>query len=337
MGDWKKHLNADATDWLLGEDNPSVRYLALTNILTRKKTEAEVKRARSAIMASGAVPRILAHLRGGAWNPPGRFYTDKYRGTVWQLIVLAEHEADGSDPGIRSACEYLLDHSQDPESGGFSASEWADGGGGRPSEVIPCLTGNMAWSLLKLGYQGDKRVAAAIKWICRYQRFDDGQGRPPRQWPYERYEMCWGRHSCHMGVVKALKALSALPRRQQTPEVTAVIKEGCDYLLAHHFFKRSHDLSRTAKPGWRRLQFPLMYQTDVLEIVNLLLDLGVVDSRMQEAIDLVAGKQDETGRWMLENTFNGRFHVNIEAKGRPSKWITYRSMRALKLYYGRDA
>jgi hypothetical protein len=227
-------------------------------------------------MESGAVPQILGRMTDGAWNAPGRFYTDKYRGTVWQLIVLAEHEADGNDRRIKDACEYILSHSQDPESGGFSTDARADGTGGRHSGVIPCLTGNMVWALVKLGYGGDERVAAALEWICRYQRFDDGEGDPPKQWPYEKYEMCWGRHSCHMGVVKSLKALAALPERQQTPEVAAVVEAGCDYLLAHHIFKRSHDLARTAKPSWRRLQFPLMYQTDVLEIANILLDLGLL-------------------------------------------------------------
>jgi hypothetical protein len=184
--EWTKHLKADATEWLLAEDNPSVRYLTLTDVLGRKQTEPEVKKAKSAIMESGAVPQILGCMTDGAWNAPGRFYTDKYRGTVWQLLVLAEHEADGNDQRIKDACEYILSHSQDPESGGFSIAARADGTGGRHSGVIPCLTGNMAWSLTKLGYGGDERVVAALEWICRYQRFDDGEGDPPEQWPYEQ-------------------------------------------------------------------------------------------------------------------------------------------------------
>jgi hypothetical protein len=31
-------------------------------------------------------------------------------------------------------------------------------GGGRHSEVIPCLTGNMVWSLIRFGYMDDPRV-----------------------------------------------------------------------------------------------------------------------------------------------------------------------------------
>ena len=46
-----------------------------------------------------------------------------------------------------------------------------------------------------------------------------------------------------------------------------------------------------------------MYQTDVLEILDILTTLGYKDERMQEAVDLVVSKQDDHGRWSLENTF----------------------------------
>ena len=55
---------------------------------------------------------------------------------------------------------------------------------------------------------------------------------------------------------------------------------------------------------------------------------------MQEAVDLVLSKQDEQGRWKLENTFNGRFQTSIEQKGANSKWVTLNALRALKRFYG---
>ena len=58
-----------------------------------------------------------------------------------------------------------------------------------------------------------------------------------------------------------------------------------------------------------------------------LVRLGYRDHRMQEAIDLVLSN----GRWILENTYNGRFQVNIERKGKPSKWITLNALRILEL------
>jgi len=55
---------------------------------------------------------------------------------------------------------------------------------------------------------------------------------------------------------------------------------------------------------------------------------------MQDAIDLVISKQNEKGKWILEKTFNGRMQVNIEQKGKESKWITLNALRAIKLFYG---
>jgi hypothetical protein len=200
--------------------------------------------------------------------------------------------------------------------------------------VLPCLTGNMVWSLIRLGFLDDERVKRGIEWIVRYQRFDDGEAYPPKIWPYERATGCFSKHSCHMGVVKALKALAEIPAEERSPDVVNTIGRGVEYLLKHHIYRRSHDLSRVSKPGWLRFGFPLMYQTDVLEILGLLTGLGVKDERMQEAVDLVLAKQDEQGRWKLENTFNGRFQTSIEQKGNSSKWITLNALKVLKRFYG---
>lgn len=281
-------------------------------------------------MASRPVEAILARQREpGCWEAPHRFYTAKYKGTVWQLIILAELGADGRDERIRRACEFILENSQEPGSGGFAMNSLKSGGGS-PSRVIPCLTGNMAWSLIRLGFLKDPRVQRSIEWITTYQRFDDGAPRPPAGWPYDPWEMCWGRHTCHMGVVKTLKALAEIPPRQRTAPVRETIGQGAEFMLRHHVFKRSHELRRISKPGWRRFGFPLMYQTDALEILVMLTRLGYRDKRMDEAIELVASKQDRYGRWKLESTYNGRFQTSIEQKGKASKWVTLNALRVLR-------
>ncbi len=82
------------------------------------------------------------------------------------------------------------------------------------------------------------------------------------------------------------------------------------------------------------LQFPLMYQTDNLEVAYLLVGLGYRDERMEDALSIIASKQNERGQWNLEATFNGRYWVSIERKGTPSRWITYRALKVLKQFYG---
>lgn len=333
LSGWRSVLKADPTEWLLGEDNPSVRYFTLTDVLEKNGNDPDVVESRKAIMKVGAVPKILAKQEdGGYWGIPENFYVKgKYKGTVWQLMVLAELGADGKEEHVRKACEFVLENSQDRESGGFSYMS-ASQEGGAHEKVLPCLTGNMVWSLIRLGYLKDARVQKGIDWIVKYQRFDDGAG-APKGWPYEKHKDCWGRHSCHMGVVKALKALAEVPANERSEQTKRKIEEGAEYILKHHVHKRSHDLMRVSKPEWSQFGFPLMWNTDALEILGILTSLGYHDERMQEAIDLVISKQDDLGKWPLERTFNKRFQVNIEQQNKPSKWITLNALRVLKRFY----
>ena len=320
--------------WLLKKDNPSVRYLALTEIMGLSDSHPEAAEAKAAIMERGTVAEILAkQKKEGFWEKKEDFYVrGKYKGTVWQVIILAELGASGNDNRIRKACEFIMDISQDRQSGGF-CYRGSPLSGGFHSCVIPCLTGNMIWSLLRFGYFGDPRVQRGIDWMTSYQRFDDGEGIAPAGWPYDKREVCWGKHTCLMGVIKSLKALSEIPEEKRSPEVTRVIEQGSEYLLRHHLFKRSHDLSKVAKPKWLKFGFPTVWDSDALDVLLLLARLGYKDRRMEEAVRLVLSKQDDQGRWLLENTFNGRFQVNIEQKSKPSKWVTLNALRALRTYF----
>ena len=322
----------DVIRWLLASDDPSVRFFTLTGLLDESPDSPDAAAARREIMSEGAVPQILAaQLEDGHWEGRDRFYTAKYRGTVWQLVILAELGADGADERVRQGCEAVLRDAQDRLSGGFAVDRSKKDGGGLHSRVIPCLTGNMVFSLIRLGMLDDPRVQAGIDWLTTYARYDDGDGEAPTGWPYEPWEMCWGRHTCHMGVVKMLKALAEIPQGRRSAAVRRTLDDGAEFMLRHHVHRRSHDLKRDSKPGWKRFGFPLMYQTDVLEVLGILARLGRAgDERAREARDLVASKADAQGRWTLKETFNGRFVVDVETKGEPSRWITLKALQALR-------
>jgi len=317
-------------DWLLEPDNPSVRYFALRDLAGRPESDPVVSAARKDIMRAGPAPSILAkQRRGGFWGVEEDFYArSKYKGSVWSFLLLAELGANGRDPQIRDACEFLLTWSQDRASGGF-AHRGSKKAGGQPSAVIPCLTGNMVWALQRFGLGDDPRTKRAVEWVVRYQRLDDGDGPAPKGWPYTGREPCYGRHTCFMGVVKGMKALAEIPPRRRTKSVRRCLDEASEYLLNHRVFKRSHDLSKPGKPFWTRLGFPTMWRFDVLETLDILTRLGVRDERLGDAVELVLSKRDASGRWRLENSFEGKTLVPLERPGRPSKWITLFTLRAL--------
>ncbi len=349
-------MTLDGSHWALGpqrwtlEGGAAERHAALTRLLGAAPDAPEVQEARRAIMTEGPVPAILAAAAGrtGTGTSPTASTRPSTAAPCGTLIILAELGADGADARVRAACEAVLRDAQDPDSGGFSTERSKKAGGGLHSWVIPCLTGNLVFSLVRLGMLDDPRVQRAVDWITTYQRFDDAEGDAPTGWPYDRFEMCWGRHTCSMGAVKALKALAEVPPERRTPAVHATISAGAEFFLRHHVHRRSHDLARDSKPGWRRFGFPLMYQTDALEILLLLTRLGregevagaaadgtggapiLGDERMRQALDLVASRADAQGRWKLQQTFNDRFVVPIEAKGEPSRWLTLRALEVLR-------
>ena len=326
-------IKAVPTDWLMESKDPSVRYFTLKDIMVLPDDHSDVILARQAIMETGLVPEILRLQREPQYIEAfPRFYTYKYKGLVWQLITLGELGAEINDQ-IREQCEYIMAQSQDQSQGGFSQHTAAKTGGGRISEVIPCLTGNMVWALIRFGYLDDPRVQKGIEWITAYLRLNDGEETEPQVPPYSHYEMCWGRHTCHMAVVKALKALAEIPKNKRTEAVNDTIKQASEFLLAHHIHKQSHNLKRVSKPGWLKFSFPLMYQTDALEILDILTRLGIHDSRMDEAIQLVLDKQGIDGRWICENTeITDKLLIPIGQKDAPSEWITLRALRVLKRF-----
>lgn len=325
---WKSTLKADPTAWLLKAEDPSLRFFVARDLLDLPP--ADLAPYRHAVSTSPPIEHILALQQpGGYWFTAEDFYEhSKYKGSVWSVILLAELGADPADERVRRAGEFLLAYSQVPGVGGFSY--YGSEQGGALNGIIPCLTGNLTWALLTLGFTGDPRLDQAVNWIAAWQRFDDREGPAPKGDMYIHWLNCWGRHTCAMGAIKALKALSLVPPAGQSPAVQGCIEQGVEFFLKHRVYRRSHNLEKIIDPRWVSLSFPHFYDTDALEILSVLLDLGCRDERLLPAVELVLEKQGEDGRWHMERSWNGRMLVRVDRVGEPSPWITYKAMHALK-------
>ena len=80
------------------------------------------------------------------------------------------------------------------------------------------------------------------------------------------------------------------------------------------------------------LSFPVYWYYDMLRGLEYFRSAGMAwDSRLTEAIDLLAGKRDDDGRWPLENTHQGPTHFQMDGpEGFPSRWNTLRALRVLR-------
>lgn len=338
MQDRIRDLNDDPLPWLLEPDldNPGVRYFALSDLLDKAHDDPEVLEARRAVMSTGPVPTILeAQEADGYWVEPGPGYRPKYRSIVWSVSMLAQVGADGTDPRIHKACEYLLEHAID-KNGAFSAT-------GTQGGAILCLMGNLSAALLDLGWLGNQRLHGALEWLARVVT---GEGIAPweeKDAPlrYLKSATCGpgfrcsanNRKPCAWGAVKVMLAFSKLPDVARTPLIQQATETGLEFLLGRDPAVADYPMGYSTKPSrsWFRFGYPLFYVTDVLQNLEVLTRFGyATDPRLGAAMDLVSGKQDQQGRWKMEYTYNGKTWVDIEEKGQPSKWVTLRALRVLK-------
>ncbi|NMB90333.1 MAG: nitrogen fixation protein NifH, partial [Chloroflexi bacterium] len=306
--------------------NPGVRYFALRDLLGRPPEDPELRQAQAAVMATGPVPDMLAaQAPEGYWSKAGSGYSPKYRGTVWQVLLLADLGADPADPIVRRGCEYLLGHAL-AANGAFSGNQVPV-----PSGALLCLNGNLLYALLNLGFSDHPGVQSALQWLAQAIT---GEG----QVEYYASGTCGPGFACGInqgqpcgwGAVKALKALNAVPARQRTPLVERAIQANAAFLLSRDPAVADYPYTNRVSSTWFKFGFPLSYWSDVLETTAALVDAGYGDDpRLDHAFRFILDKQDARGRWKLGNTLNSKTWADVEKRGQPSKWITLRALRVL--------
>jgi hypothetical protein len=318
------HIAQETLDWLLEKDNPSVRYLTLQTLADAPAGELE--KARKAAYRDGAIGMILDQMHpDGYWVEPGPSYNPKYKSSVWSLITLAQLGAHSThDWRIQKACAYYMDHAF--RGAGFITTN------GTPSGTVDCLQGNMCAALTVMGIR-DPRLDEAFEWLAksntgdgviRYYAAKSGAG-----------FQCGANnnHPCAWGATKALLALSAIPAAQRTPLMRKAIGMGVDFVFSCDPATALYPTPNGARPNssWFKLGFPVFYITDVLQIVEVLTSLGYGDDpRLRNAVQLILGKRDSQDRWLLEYSYASKTWLDVGEKKQPSKWVTFRALKALK-------
>src|SRR5256714_14176891 len=130
-------------DWLLEEDQPSIRFLALTQLVAKAQDAPEVLAAKELIREKGWAADLLAQQhRDGWWVSDESLYGPKYLSTNWMLLTLSDLGLTNDDPRIAKACELWLRRMATAD-GGFAPS------GGEKGHPRPA--GDNGPGLLRIG------------------------------------------------------------------------------------------------------------------------------------------------------------------------------------------
>src|SRR5467141_3474384 len=191
-------------EWLLEENQPAVRYLALTRLVARAEDDPEVRAAKKSIPKTGWAADILAKQDpGGWWEGEERPYHPKYLSTNWMLLVLSDFGLTNEDPRIARACDLWM-RGLASEDGGFSTS------GGKKGHL--CTTGNMARALVRFGYAYHPKVEAAFEWLAENRDKKGG-------WS------CFG-SGRNLDSWEGMSAFAVYPRGRWTAGMTRAVEDG---------------------------------------------------------------------------------------------------------------
>ena len=315
--------NRSVIQWLLDSD-PSIRWQTMRDLTGAPAEEIAVERGRVATEGVGA--RLLA-LQGadGRWG--GAAWNRGWNSTMHVLMLLRDLGLDPASDQARRAVGLVRDGvtwrgcgPQECDDNPFFAGE-----------VEPCINGQVGAAGAYFGQD----VRGIVDRLLAEQLPDGG-------WNCEAVN--GSTRSSFNTTICVLEALLEHERATGgSPKVTEARLRGQEYLLDRSLFRRRSTgevIERDRKGGaaWTRFAFPTWWHYDVLRGLEYLRSACVTpDERVGEAIELVASKRDDDGRWLLETRYPGVMPVEIdEGEGRPSRWNTLRALRVLDWYSGRD-
>jgi hypothetical protein len=308
----------NALAWLLDAD-PAIRWQALRDLADVPADQVAAERSRVATSGWGA--RLLARQRpDGLWDAgtKGAEFS-----TLLALLILRDMGLDPESTEARQA----LDRAN-------TAATWSSPGSWQGTkvfagEVEPCINGRV----LAAGAYFGLDMATLAQRLLGEQMADGG-------WNCEQ-ENGSIRGSFHT-TINVLEGLLEYARAGgESPEVSAALARGQDYLLERNLLRR-RSTGELVDPGFTRFAFPCGYRYDALRALDHLRDAAVrPEARMDEAVLLLRSRRGADGRWPLEHSHEVEM-VNArtrdldfgmdEQPGQPSLWNTLRGMRVLSWY-----
>jgi hypothetical protein len=298
-------IEPQVIDWLLEDENPSVRYRALTELLDRPPDDPQVQQARAQIPTSRPVRRIFSKMHpDGYWLYRGKGDTVDYAmssSTHFVLAFLAELGLDREDDLVSKAVERYL--ALDPPD--FYTHQ-------------SCLYAYNLRTFVMLGYGDDPRVRHRAEVLVADDRWDGG-------YLCDRSSFSSKTKSCIRGSTKALTAFAALPELWDSERCQKLVS----YFLKRRVFYRMTEPDQVIRNELVGTIFPFVIGGSLLEPLYALSVMGYGQHEaLSDAWGRLAAKQDEAGRYILD--WYPPSYFTPGKKGQANKWSTLYAYLALK-------
>jgi hypothetical protein len=297
----------NAIDWLLGSD-PAIRWQTMRDLTDASPDAITAERARVAREGLGA-EIIACQGADGAWHRPDE---PDWLPTLFTAQLLRTTGADPADPAVSSAIARAAT--------GF---RWHEEFGAKPffeGEVEPCINGGA----LAIGSYFGRPSESLANRLMNEQLADGG-------WNCDAPKSTVSSFHTTICVLEGL--LEYERATGATPATTSARQRAEEYLLERRLFRR-RSTGEVVHPAFLTFAFPPRYEYDILRALDYFRAAGVrPEPRMREALDVVKGRRQTDGRWLLDRGHAEALAVPLpygESLGAPSRWNTLRALRVLR-------
>jgi len=306
----------NVTEWLIEEENPSIRYRSLRELQELPESDPELQSTRKQITSYQPVKNMLEAMHPeGYWeqiNPRSKKSYGKdveyMRDTThFILAYLAELGMTREDPKIEKAANRYLSLLQ-PD-GDFYRH-------------FSCLYGLNIRTFMLLGFKDDSRLKKTINLMKKSIRYDNGYLCDTHEGKRKRRPV----KSCVRGSAKVLYSLGELPELWEE----SFSKKIVEYFLNRNILYKTTNPKIYVRNDAGLTMFPFYWGFGLIDVLLPLAKMGYGhDPRMESAWNVLARHKTEEGKYILDGNWKSKYW-KIEKRGLVSKWITFYAYLCLK-------
>jgi len=309
-------ISNNITDWLLEEENPSIRYRTMRELQELPESDPNLQLGKKEISSYQPVKNMLEAMHPeGYWeqiNPRSKKFYGKdveyMRDTThFILAYLAELGMTREDPKIKKAASRYLSLQQ-PDGDFF--------------RHFSCLYGLNIRTFMLLGFKDDPRLKKTINLMKKSIRYDNGYLCDTHEGKRKRRPV----KSCVRGSAKVLYSLGELPELWDE----SFSKKIVEYFLNRNILYQTTNPETYVRKDAGLTMFPFYWGFGLIDVLLPLAKMGYGhDPRIESAWNVLAWHKTEEGKYILDSNWKSKYW-KFEKRGLVSKWITFYAYLCLK-------
>jgi hypothetical protein len=318
-------IDTSTLNWLLDDDEPSVKYLTLTELLDEPIDSIKARKIRAQIAKSDRVTALFSGQKsdGGFGCHP----YSKWMGAHWRLVSLIELALPEGDKRAIKAANTVLDWLTSP-----AHKKNIRLINGRTRRCAS-QEGNALAVCSRLGLGDDTRVKYLAESLISWQWPDGG-------WNCDKDKEA--HHSSFHESVIPMWGLIEYHRATDHKGSLVAAKRTVEFMLLHKLF-RSEKTGDIINPKWLELHWPHYWHYDILQGLRVLSLIGKIkEPRAGEALDIIEQKHllysrstrpglKADGYYWNKPNAKGLYMDPVDWwRGQPNKMLTLNAIRVLK-------